>query len=55
MAEGGLFIGRVLKFWSGETNMFPHYQKSFCMAASGVNDCSLNYILVEASDLGSMT
>ena len=45
MAEGGVFIGRVLKFSSEETDLFPHYRKSFCMAASGVNDCSLNYWL----------
>ena len=22
MAEGGVFIGRVLKFWNGETDVF---------------------------------
>ena len=26
MARGGVFIGRVLKFWSGETDLFPHYR-----------------------------
>ena len=26
MAGGGVFIGRVLKFWSGETDLFPHYR-----------------------------
>ena len=45
VAEGGVFIGRVLKFSSEETDLFSHYRKSFCMAASGVNDCSLNYWL----------
>ena len=45
MAEGGVFIGRVLKFPSEETYLFPRYRKSFCTAASGVNDCSLNYWL----------
>ena len=35
MAEGGVFIGRVLKFSSEETDLFPHYRKSFCMAATG--------------------
>ena len=37
MAEGGVFIGRVLKFLSEETDQFPHYRKLFYMAASGVN------------------
>ena len=55
MAGGVVFIGRVFKFSSDETDLFPHYRKSFCMTASEVNDCSLNYVLVEASDLGSMT
>ena len=39
MAEGEVFIGRVLKFSSEETDVSAHtYRKSFCMAASGVND-----------------
>ena len=45
MAESGVFIGRVLKFSSEETDLFPHYRKLFCMAASGVNGRSLNYWL----------
>ena len=55
MAEGGVFIGHVLQFWSEEIYLFPHYRKSFCIAACFCGEWLFIELLAETSDLVSMT